>query len=399
MIKTHKIKLNPTQEQERYFYRASGVARFAWNWALDEYKRRKETGKKADWNQIKIQFRANIDVDYPFVKQVTKCAAEQAIEDLRQAINSYYKANKSNPKSKIKFPSYRKRSKKVGGFGLNNDQFCLDENFVRVPKLGHVNMAEAVRFNGKVMSGRIKEHARQWYLIVAIETQQPAQRMVCPQRSVGIDFGLSAFATLSDGSQSQTQAHYRIAERKLKRLQRGLARKKKGSNNRSKWKLKIARAHQRISNLRNDFLHQFTSNVVNRFSVIGVEELCLKGWVALNGKSTQDAGVAKAVAMLGYKSQQSGAILQKIGRFFPSSKTCHRCGYVKDDLNLSDRTWICPQCQTEHNRDFNAAINLELEGVRLLVGSGFLDVTTVEFAASTLRSLSMQAADCEAVRM
>jgi len=125
MIKAHKIRLNPTSPQEAYFYRASGVARFVWNWALDEYMRRKAAGQEIDWNEIKIEFRARIKAEFPFVYEVTKCAAEVAIADLRQAINTYYKTKEANPKSKVKFPGRRKRSKKIGGFGLNNDKFSV----------------------------------------------------------------------------------------------------------------------------------------------------------------------------------------------------------------------------------------------------------------------------------
>jgi putative transposase len=288
MIKAHKISLNPTSEQEPYFYRASGVARFAWNWALGEYKRRKATGQRVNWNEIKIEFRARIKTEFPFVHEVTKCASEAAIADLRRAINTYYKTKGSNPKSEARFPGRRKRSKKVGGFGLNNDKFSVSGHKAYVPKLGYVNMAETLRFSSHIRNGRIKEQARRWYLIITVdeETQNPAslpQGAASPLRSVGIDFGLSTFATLSNGEKSETQAHYRQAEGKLKKLQRGLARKKKGSNNWKKWKLKITRAHERVSNLRSDFLHKFTSEVTRRFSIVCVEDLCLKGWVQLAG--------------------------------------------------------------------------------------------------------------------
>src|SRR5262247_618767 len=135
MIKAHKIRLNPTSEQKTYFYRASGVARFAWNWALDEYRRLKAAGQEIDWNEIKIEFRARIKTEFPFVREVTKCAAEVAIADLRRAINTYYKTKGSNPKSKVRFPRRRKRSQKVGGFGLNNDKFSVSGHMVYVPKL------------------------------------------------------------------------------------------------------------------------------------------------------------------------------------------------------------------------------------------------------------------------
>src|SRR5215831_10877289 len=138
-------------EQEAYSYRASGVARFAWNWALDEYKRRKAAGQEIDWNEIKIEFRSRINTEFPFVREVTKCAAEAAIADLRQAINTYYKTKGANPKLKAQFPGRRKRSKKIGGFGLNNDKFSVSGNTVYVPKLGEVNMAEALRFDGRIL--------------------------------------------------------------------------------------------------------------------------------------------------------------------------------------------------------------------------------------------------------
>ena len=171
----------------------------------------------------------------------------------------------------------------------------------------------------------------------------------------------------------------------MKRLQRGLARKKKGSNNRKKWKLKIGRAHERVSNLRSDFLHKFTSEVTRRFSIVCVEDLCLKGWIGLAGKATHDAGVGLAINQLEYKTEEVGGKLQKVGRFFASTKRCHECGYIKEDLGLRERKWECPNCGAEHDRDENGAINIEMEGVSLLAGSGYIGETPVEFAATALK--------------
>lgn len=382
----HKIRINPTSEQENYFYRAAGVARFAWNWALDEYKRLKSEGKEIKWNDIKICFRANIDEKYPFVREVTKCAAEQAIADLAQAITTYYKTKQSNPRSKVKFPGYRKRGKKVGGFGLNNDKFSMSGHTVKVPKLGEVNMTEELRFSGKILNGRIKEKAGKWYLVVTVEVDRKIPAPPSEHKSVGIDFGLSTFATLSNGNQSETQAHYRKAEGKLRSLQRGLARKKKGSSNRGKWKLKIGRAYERITNLRNDFLHKFTAELTRDYSIICVETLSLSGLVRTRmAKSFQDAAIGRCIVMLESKAKASGGIVQKVDRFFPSSKRCHICGYINKDLMLSDREWKCPNCGTSHERDLNASINIELEGVNLLAGSGYIGVTPVEFAATGLK--------------
>ncbi|MCG3144885.1 MAG: hypothetical protein HONDAALG_02395 [Gammaproteobacteria bacterium] len=376
MIKAHKIRLNPRPEQAAYFMRAAGVARFAWNWALNRYKELKAAGQEVDWNEIKKEFRAKIDAEFPFVREVTKCAAEEAINDLRKAIHVYYETKKRNPKAKVKFPDYRKRSKKIGGFGLANDKFSVDGHNARIPKLGDVNMAERLRFDGRIMSGRVKERAGRWYLTVTVECE--SQGMAGLSGSVGIDFGLSRFATLSTGEVYETQANLRKSAGKLKALQRGLARKKRGSNNRRKWKLKVARLHERISNQRSDFLHKFTTAVCSAFAVICVEDLNLSGLCQTRlAKSFHDAGIGEAVNQLEYKTSSFGSLLQKVDRFFASSRLCHVCGARNDQLKLSDREWVCA-CGAHHDRDLNASLNLEMEGIRLLAGSGYIGVTPVD---------------------
>jgi len=130
--------------------------------------------------------------------------------------------------------------------------------------------------------------------------------------------------------------------------------------------------------------------------LVCVEDLCLKGWIGLAGKSTHDAGVGQAINQLEYKTGEVGGKLQKVGRFFTSSKRCHVCGYINDDLQMSDRAWKCPNCGAEHDRDENGAINIEMEGVRLLAGSGYFGVTTEEFAASALKIASTKVANREA---
>jgi putative transposase len=376
MIKAHKIQLNPTPEQEVYFLRASGVARFAWNWALNRYKELKAAGQKANWNEIKIEFRSKIDSEFPFVREVTKCAAEEAIGDLRTAVTIYYKTKKANPNSKVKFPGYRKRSKRIGGFGLANDKFSVNGHSARIPKLGDVNMTEVLRFEGKIMSGRVKERAGRWYLTVTVECE--SQPVVSLSGSVGVDFGLLTFATCSTGEVCETQASLRKSERKLKALQRGLARKKKGSNNRRKWKLRIARLYERISNQRGDFLHKFTTALTTTFAVICIEDLNLSGLCQTRlAKSFHDAGIGEAVNQLEYKTSWYGSILQKVDRFFASSKLCSACGVKNNSLKLSDREWTCA-CGARHDRDGNASLNIEMEGLRLLAGSGYIGVTPAD---------------------
>jgi putative transposase len=368
MTKAHRIKLNPTPEQAAYFMRASGVARLSWNWALNEYKRRKDAGEKIDWNEIKKAFRAKIDTDFPYVREVTKCAAEEGIGDLRKAINLYFTVKKNNPASEVRFPGYRKRSRKIGGFGIANDKFSVNDHTARLPKLGDVNLTESLRLEGRIVSGRVKERAGQWFLTVVVECETKGEANLCG--SVGVDFGLKALATPSVGEVVETQAYFRKSEKRLKGLQRGLSRKKDGSRNRAKTAGKIARLHQRIADQRADLLHKFTSHLCTTFAVVCIEDLNLVGLSQTRlAKSFHDAGIGEAVRQLEYKSDWFGGIVQKVGRLFASSKLCSGCGVKNDDLKLSDREWDCLNCGAHHDRDFNAAVNIELEGLRLLAGS------------------------------
>ena len=390
MIRTHKIRLNPTEDQEQYFLRAAGVARYTWNRCLAEYKALKGSETQVDWNDIKKRFRASMDEFYPFVREVTKCAFEEAISDLRQSIATYYKVKKQGDE-KIRFPGWRSRNKKIGGFGLANDKFCFEGNSVRIPKLGWVNMAEPLRFDGKVKSGRVVERAGKWYLIVVVEVvSEPRERN---GSTVGIDFGLSTFATCSDGTVYKTQRYWRKSERRVGLLQRGLARKKKGSKNRTKWKGSIARAHERVANQRQDYCHKVTTEIARKHGTICVEDLCLRGMTKTTlAKSVHDAGIGMTVKMLEYKAE-----VVKVSRWYPSSQLCSVCGYQNRALTLSDRAWLCPECLTHHNRDENASHNIEAEGKRIkTAGDGYIGVTPVEFATSTGICSTRQVAGCEA---
>jgi putative transposase len=380
MRKAHRIRLNPTSDQENALLRAAGVARFAWNWSLAEYQRLKSEQMTADWNAIKKAFRSRIDTDFPFVREVTKCAPEEAIADLRRAIGTYYQAKPKNPK--LRFPKPRRRRKRIGGFGLANDKFRLDGHTVHLPKIGPVNMAEPPRFAGRILNGRVSERGGRWYLTVAVEVE-PEQTAPLPT-CVGIDFGLLRFATLSNEEVVETQACLRKSEAKLKRLQRGLSRKQKGSKNWEKWRQRITRFHERVRNQRQDFLQQFTTDVVDQFGVVFVEDLNLHGLCRTRlSKSFYDAGIGEAVRQLDYKQAWRGGLLLKVDRWFPSSKRCHVCFRVKQDLTLAEREWRCASCGTSHDRELNAARNIEMEGLVLLAGSGYVGGTPVELLAST----------------
>ncbi len=388
MLRAHKIRLNPTPEQTVYFFRAAGIARFSWNWALDDYKRQKSEGLKADWNDAKKRFRLSIDEQFPFVRDVTKCAFEEAFSDLAKSVGTYYSAKKAGGR-KVRFPGYRKRHKRIGGFGIANDKFRTNGHSIRIPRLGWVNMAEPLRYAGSIRTGRIVEGGGNWYAVIVVEVEKPVSTA---EGSTGIDFGLKTFATLSTGEVYETQKTYRKGQRKLRALSRSLSRKKRGSANWKKQKARVGRFHRRLSDRRKDFLHKFTTAVTAKYAVVCIEDLNLRGMCRTNlSKSVNDAGIGISVKMLEYKAD----ILQKVGRFYPSSKRCFECGAINANLKLSDRTWTCV-CGSVNDRDHNASKNIELEGVSLLFRDGYTEVTPVKFGASTLVLGSKQASDCEA---
>jgi putative transposase len=295
---------------------------------LIEYQRLKDAGQTVDWNALKKEFRARIEVEFPFVREVTKCAPEEAIADLRRAIGTYYQSKPKN--SKLRFPKPRKRSRRIGGFGIANDKFTVAGHEVRLPKIGVVNMAEPLRFAGRIVSGRVTERAGHWFFTVVVD--MAAGEQTPPPTSVGCDFGLSRFATLSNGEVVETQAHLRQSAAKLKRLQRGLARKRKGSKNRQKWKRKVTRCHERVRHQRQDFLHKFTTDLTERFGTICVEDLNLKGLCRTRlSKSFHDAGIGAAIRMLECKQAWRGVSCRRwAGSFRLRSGATSACGSTRD---------------------------------------------------------------------
>jgi putative transposase len=190
---------------------------------------------------------------------------------------------------------------------------------------------------------------------------------------------LKTFATLSDGGKCETQAYYRQAEKKLAQLQRSLCRKKLGSKNRMKANKRVAKLHDRVTNLRQNMLHEFTTRVVEGHGIICIEDLNLKGLVQTRlAKSFSDVAIGETIRQLQSKAEAARRIIQRVGRFYPSSQLCSVCGYRNRELGLADRDWTCPSCDSRLDRDLNAAINIELEGLRLLAASGYVGVTPVD---------------------
>jgi putative transposase len=256
-------------------------------------------------------------------------------------------------------------------FYLANDQFELGDHRMWIPKLGWVNMAENLRFNGKVTGARVTRAADWWFLSISVALPDDLPDKRVP--AVGIDVGLNRLATLSTGEGYENQAFLRTALKKLRQANQRLHRRVKGSKNREKARRQVARLHYRITSSRDDVLHKMTTSIANCYGIIGIEDLNLQGLLKNRrlARSFSDAALGKLLRLLTNKVEQRGGRVIKVGRFFPSSKMCHSCGWKWGNMELSDRIFLCrnPHCayyQFPQDRDHNAAFCILGEALRLI---------------------------------
>ena len=231
MLRAHKIRLNPTPEQQVYFRKAAGTARFVYNWGLAEVKRLLDDGRTlVSALSLKARFNAIKREQFPWVYEVTKCAVEGAFRNLGAALANFRASKRGERKGKrIGFPKFKRKKRGAGSFYLANDKFALDGNWIRIPKLGQVNMTEPLRFIGKIMGATISERAGWWW--VSIQVDVPHEQPLRQGHAVGVDVGIKTLAVDSDGERFENQKPLRSALRTVKRLQRRVSRCVKGSKN------------------------------------------------------------------------------------------------------------------------------------------------------------------------
>lgn len=361
MLIAHRITLDLNNAQATYMARAAGTARFAYNWALAEWQRQYET-HKADPSQPKPsqaalcrQLNAIKRERFPWMLEVTKNAPQMAIIQLGQAFQNFFAG-------RARYPQFRKKNVH-DRFTLTNDQFDIDGCRIRIPNLGWVRMRESLRFAGKLMSATVSRVADRWFVSIAVDTSDSSHLPKAEnQGAVGVDLGVSALATLSTGAPPilGPKPHKALLDR-LRRLSRSLNRKQKGSANRKKAKVKLAKLHARIAYIRSDALHKLTTHLTRRFHTIGIENLNVRGMVRNRplARSIADMGFFEFRRQLEYKAEMRGGTVVVADRWFASSKTCSACGHKLDALPLSVREWTCPVCGVVHDRDANAAMNLK----------------------------------------
>lgn len=379
MMIAHKIALDPNDVQETYFRKAAGTARFAYNWALNQWQQQYDAWKadsslpKPSDAALRRQLNAIKREQFPWMLEVTKNAPQMAIMHLGDAFKNFFKGTAA-------YPTFKKKGRH-DSFSLTNDQFSIKGRRVHVPHVGWVRLRESLRWDGNVLSGTISRTADRWFLSVTLEIPDPPWIRRENQTVVGVDLGISALATLSTGEKIVGPKAYATAMPKLRQLSKQFSRQREAakvraglkpgepipqgmhipwSENMRTTQRRIARLHARMANIRADALHQLTTMLVERFDIIAIEDLNVKGMLKNHtlARAIADMGFREFRRQLEYKAAQRGKTVVVVDRWYPSSKTCSACGYKMAKMPLSVRAWTCPACGTHHDRDLNAAIHL-----------------------------------------
>jgi len=369
-LKAYKFRIYPSEEQEILLAKTFGCCRFVWNKLVENFN----SNSKEFINEKTLKDTP----EFEFLKEVSASTLQQKRDDFIEFKKQFF-----NKKRKVKLgrPRYKKKSNRQS-FRLNNQRFKLDQknSLVRLEKIGWVKVVidreipEDTDFRNITIS---KTPTGKYFASILVK--QELNPIPSTGKVVGIDLGIKDLFILSNGQVINNPKWFRKNQAKLKKAQKHLSRKTKGSNRYNRQRIKVAKVHEYITNSRNYFLHNVSTALVNTFDLIVLEDLNVSGMLKNRklAKSISDASWSTFVSMLNYKCNWYGKVLVKINRFFPSSKTCSSCGYKEDKMPLNIREWTCPSCGSKHDRDLNASINILKEGWRNLTDK---ELSSAEYA-------------------
>ena len=365
ILKTYSYRIYPNKTQEELLIKFFGSVRFVYNWGLEQkIKSYKETGKSLSWIDLD-RLSTNLREANPWLTEAPSQSLTAAFRNLDRAYINFFNHTGKFPK----FKTLRSRQSFQYPQHVEVD-FNLKK--IYLPKIGWIKYRDPRVFEGKIKTTTIVKTTTNKYfaqILVELPDEVPAKKPITKDTTLGIDVGLTTFATLSDGTKLDNPKFLKKSLKKLRRVNRKLSRTKKGSKNREKARIRLAKGYEDIKNQRNDFLHKLSTKIVNESQInsIAVETLNIAGMLQNSklARSISDASWSEFIRQLEYKCNWKGKNFVKIGRFFPSSKLCD-CGEKNKLLELSDRMWTCTDCGRIHDRDILAANNIKDEGFRIL---------------------------------
>lgn len=368
MLKAYKFRLYPNSIQKEQINKTFGCVRFVYNHILsyrkESYEKENKSLSKMDCNNYCNRL---LKSKYVWLKEVDKFSLTNSIYDMDNAYNKFFKENAGYPKFKSKHNNHKSYTTNYTNGNIDVD---FDNNKIKLPKLKYVKAKLHRKINGIIKSATISQvPSGKYYVSILVDTNENKKKPII-DKEIGIDLGIKDLCITSDGDKYENPKTIKKYEKKLARLGRSLSRKQKGSKNFLKIKHKLAKCHERISNIRCDYLHKVSHKIVSENQVIITEDLQVKNMMKNHKLASNIADVSwyELTRQLTYKADWYGRTYLKVNTFYASSQLCHICGYQNSDMKkLTVRNWICPKCDTHHDRDVNAAKNILQEGLRIMV--------------------------------
>jgi putative transposase len=375
-----KIRIYPNKEQEQFILKNLGCCRFIYNQTLAEHKIIYEQLKDDKLTLYKYKYKTEVQYkqEFEWLKEVDASSLQQSRMDLSIAYQNFFKRLKKGVKpEELGFPKFHKRGYKDSYRSQQNPQQTIKIDFinkkVKSYKTGWIKFRDPrVLDNIKIKSATVSKTKTGKYFVSLLYEKEINPKQVDLDKSdlkiKGLDMSLASLFVDEQGKSPEYKRLYRTYEPKLARLQQVVSGRKLGSNRRKKAQLRVNKVYEKITNTRKDFNGKLSRQLINENDVIVVEDLNLKTMAqSLNlGKSVNDLGYGQFRFMLKYKAEEAGKVFIEANKWFASSKTCHVCGFIKKDLALSERDWVCPSCGEHHHRDTNAAVNLVNYGNNIL---------------------------------
>lgn len=362
IYKTYKVELVPNNKQKTYLEKSFGCARFAYNWGLNQrIELYRDSKKRISFIEQQNNLSRLKKSQFSWMYEISKCAPQNALRDLDKAFKNFFRGIKQ--KKKMGFPKFKSKHSSKQSFYIQSPNFKITEIHIKLPKISVIRFKEKnyipltnIKYNSVIIS----KEAGKYFASVQCELNIPEPQK--PKEILGIDLGIKTLATCSNGTIFENPKALYKREKQLKKAQRCVSRKKKGSNNRKKAILKVQKIHYKIKNIRKDVIHKTTTFLVKaKPRAIVLENLAVSNMLKNHNlaKSIADASFYEIRRQLEYKTQWYGGEILYVDRFFPSSKMCSFCNNVKHDLKLSDRMYHCSNCNNIIDRDLNAVINLK----------------------------------------